>query len=146
MNMAENEVLENEVLENEDAGKVVEGKSNQIESMKAKWQEPEYKARVALGRHAKAIVKLEAELAIAEGLEEPTDEKELKVINSKIANLYKKKAAAEAKVEEASLVLGQEEVAKKFEELRNPKVKEVAEQEEDEGMPVDSGEAGEILE
>lgn len=40
-----------------------EAKQKQAESMKARWQDPAYKANVSKGRFEKKIVKLEAEIA-----------------------------------------------------------------------------------
>lgn len=85
-----------------------EQKAKQVESMKNKWQDPVYQAKVAFGRHTKLVTKLNAEIAEIDAKlagPEAVDEATAKSLNSQKEALAKKLAVSEAKVAEAKAVI-----------------------------------------
>ena len=72
----------------------------QIETMKVKWQDPIYKANVALGRHTKAVTKAENRIAELVEAISVADESARVTLETELAKTREKLVTSTAKVEE----------------------------------------------
>lgn len=87
-----------------------EALAKQKASMEDKWKDPVYKARVAKGRHAKSVEKLNGEIAAIDAKlagPEVLSEDDAKALNASKEKLVAKRDASQVKVDEADKVIAE---------------------------------------